>query len=81
MADKIDFTITIKGIPAKEAHQLWTDNMKFMMDKMGEVAEYSEKVTIDFDYAMGVHPEGFFQILAAGFTFQAMKTGKKIVKE
>jgi hypothetical protein len=79
--DKIDFTVTIKGIPSNEMHQLWADNMKFMMEKMGEIAEYSNDVSIDFDYAMGVHPEGFFQVLAAGFTFQSMKTGTKIVKE
>lgn len=79
--DKIDFTITIKGIPSKEVHQLWADNMKFMMEKMGEIAEYSNNISVDFDYAMEVHPEGFFQFLAAGFTFQSMKTGKKIVQE
>lgn len=79
--DKTDFTITIKGIPSKELKELWQQNMDWMMKNMGEIAEYSNSVSVDFDYAMGVHPEGFYQIMAAGFTLQAMKTGKKIVRE
>lgn len=77
----MDFTITIRNVDADMLNGLWKDNMDWMIKNMGEIAEFSNKVEVDFKYAVEVHPQGMMQILAAAYTLQAMKTGVKIVKE
>lgn len=77
----MDFSIKIKDMDADMINQLWKDNMNWMMTNMGEIAEFSSCVEVDFNYAIEVHPQGVMQIIAAVFTLQAMKTGVKIVKE
>jgi hypothetical protein len=77
----MDFTISVKNVDADMLNNLWKENMDFMMKNMGEIAEFSNNIEVDFKYAIDVYPQGFMNILAAAFTLQAMKTGIKIVKE
>jgi len=76
-----DFTVTIKNIPSEELMSTWNDALKELMKHFGEIADFSNNVTIDFNAAMDINPEGFYSILSHGMTFQMVSTAVKVIKE
>lgn len=82
MATKtIDFSVTIKNIPSKEVMDTWDDAIRQYIKIFGEVAEFSNNIIIDFNDAMEISPEGFYEILSHGMSLHMVKNGVKVVKE
>lgn len=77
----LDFTVTIKNIPSKEIMDTWEDAIKQYIKHFGEVAEFSNNICIDFNDAMEISPEGFYEIISHAMSLHIVKTGVKVVKE